>query len=223
MSNNRLFATIVVTTVSVWAAIGGAYAVINTHNQRVAATNAQAEAARIAADPLTVAALYNDVNKERVANGVPALSLDQAVNQSAQAKCDDMATNNYYDHINPTTQVQGYTYVPKYVANTSYAAEILNQGGVKTAQEFVDSWMNSPPHKAAMLDPRYTLTGFGICAEAGLPTVVEHFAEITVPAKPVQHTTNVYNQAPVTWPSTKISTYCNSQEHLDGSIGTTCY
>lgn len=45
-------------------------------------------------------------------------------------------------------------------------------GNIHTAETSMNWWMNSPSHKQAILDPKYTLTGIGV-SHGNI--VVQHF------------------------------------------------
>lgn len=145
---------------------------------------------------ITADTMLAEVNKIRAEHGVAPMQLSPALNKSAQEKCDDMATNNYYDHQNPTTKLEGYEIAMRNLNNVyGYYSENLNitYGSDKGADDVngdrLDErtvfngdrgWMKSEPHAKAILDPRYTLTGFGKCTrndhgEWGKWYFVEHF------------------------------------------------
>lgn len=124
----------------------------------------------------TVQELFTLVNKERAKAGVKPLVLDERLNQSAQLKADDMTTNNYFAHINPTTGFNGPDYMRQTAPGVCYAMSENNTQNiyVNTSAQAVKAWVNSPPHYEAMLRDRYTLTGFGI---SGV-NIVEHFCQL---------------------------------------------
>lgn len=111
------------------------------------------------------------VNAERVRVGVAPLVIDERLNQSAQAKADDMAKNNYFDHVDAAGK-HGYEYAYEYNAECMTASENIYWGRTtNTTQGALNWWMNSKPHHDAILNSEYTLTGFGIAGNK----VVEHF------------------------------------------------
>lgn len=100
------------------------------------------------------------VNAERVKVGVGPLVIDERLNQSAQAKADDMAKNNYFDHVDATGK-HGYEYVKDYAPGLCKQAG-ENIVGEDTSNDAVSWWINSPLHYKAMTNPDNILTGFGI-------------------------------------------------------------
>jgi hypothetical protein len=103
--------------------------------------------------------LLSGTNAARSANGFGAFALNSQLNNSAQAKAQDMANKNYWAHVAPDgTQPwyffdqAGYSYI-KAGENLAY--------GFSTSQAAVDGWMNSPSHRANILGD-YIEVGFGI-------------------------------------------------------------
>lgn len=99
-------------------------------------------------------------NQERAANGLPALSLDSRLNLSAQLKAADMFKNDYWNHVSPAC-VQPWYWFTLAGYNYTYAGENLAKD-FDTAQGVMDGWMNSPGHRANILDPNYTAVGFAV-------------------------------------------------------------
>jgi uncharacterized protein YkwD len=112
----------------------------------------------------TVETLLARVNEERAKVGVNPLTLDPLLNKSAQMKSDDMFTNKYFAHVNPKTGFNGPDYMDIVGVKCMWTSENIraNNGTANTTYYAMKAWMNSPTHKAAILDPRYDTTGFGI-------------------------------------------------------------
>lgn len=107
----------------------------------------------------TVGGLQQATNTQRAANGQSALSLNSKLNSAAQAKANDMVARNYWSHNTPDGQepwifidATGYSYT-KAGENLAY--------GFLDSDSTVNGWMNSPSHKANMLDSSFTDVGFG--------------------------------------------------------------
>jgi uncharacterized protein YkwD len=128
-------------------------------------------------EPATVETLLKRVNEERAKVGVAPLTLDPMLNQSAQWKADDMVKFDYRSHIKPgETSNNGLDYLDSIdKANVcKIGSENLawdNSKSTLTTDNAVYWWMQSKLHHDAMLNPNYTITGFGINNWA----VVEHF------------------------------------------------
>lgn len=112
------------------------------------------------ATDITPVELLNQTNQQRAAAGLPAFKLDARLNQSAGLKAGNMFAENYWAHVSPSgiqpwhwfTQA-GYTY--KY-AGENLAKDFDNTSGV------VQGWMNSPGHRANILNANYTDIGFAV-------------------------------------------------------------
>ncbi len=100
-------------------------------------------------------------NKERVAVGLPPLSISTKLNSSASLKVDDMITRQYFEHVSPTGEGVsdlgarvGYDYV--------VMGENLALGSFTSSDDIVQAWMNSPGHKANILNTRYQDIGVSV-------------------------------------------------------------
>ena len=124
--------------------------------------------------PLNADTIFNLVNAEREKAGVKPLARDARLDQSAQTKADDMANNNYFAHINPTTGVNGYKLIPSGLC--SYQSENIN--AALTNEEAVTEWMNSEPHRNAILDQQYDISGIGLAWQGDYYIVTQHFCNL---------------------------------------------
>lgn len=103
--------------------------------------------------------LLSSTNSQRKDNGKNALTLNTKLSNAAQSKANDMVARNYWSHVTPTGEQPwffinnaGYTYT-KAGENLAY--------GFATSNDTVIGWMNSPTHKANLLDEVFTEVGFG--------------------------------------------------------------
>ncbi|MEO8287562.1 MAG: CAP domain-containing protein [Chloroflexota bacterium] len=113
-------------------------------------------------------ALFDAVNGQRAAAGVQTVMPTDQLGRFARSRSTDMATRGYFAHVTPdgkdTLQLlkeQGISY--------AFSGEIIAKNNfddaeaVKTA---LATYLNSPPHRAVMLDGRYDRVGVGY-AKAG--------------------------------------------------------
>ena len=141
------------------------------------------------ATEMSVSGLLAATNAERANNGLSPLTINTKLNASAQSKANDMVARNYWAHNTPDGQepwiffdAAGYEY-QKAGENLAY--------GFSNSQTTIVGWMNSPSHRANMLDSLYTEVGFGFAnsenfVSTGQETIiVAHYAKpITVTAAP---------------------------------------
>ncbi len=112
------------------------------------------------ATDMSTSSLLNDTNQQRAGNGEGGLSLNSQLNQAAQAKANDMAARDYWSHNTPDGQ-SPWTFITAAGYNYQTAGENLAYG-FATADDTVTGWMNSPEHRANILNTSYRDVGFGI-------------------------------------------------------------
>jgi uncharacterized YkwD family protein len=100
------------------------------------------------------------VNKERAAAGLKALSENTQLDKVATLKSEDMAKLGYFSHTSPT---YGSPFDMLKQFGISYTAAGENIAyGQSTPEEVMNGWMNSPGHRANILNANYTQIGVGI-------------------------------------------------------------
>ena len=98
-------------------------------------------------------------NQERAKSGLKALSTDSALMNSAREKSADMSKNNYFSHTSPTL---GSPFDQMKAKGIQYKAAAENIAmGQQTANEVVKGWMESPGHRANIMNGSYTHIGIG--------------------------------------------------------------
>lgn len=143
--------------------------------------------------------IYNYTNIERTNSGLSRLGSDLALSDIARSHSLDMARNNYFSHTDlqgldpsgrakkagystykslgggwytngigenifkmPHGDVEGVGHIGKYDSN-------------KIAYEIVDGWMNSPGHRANILESDYTKVGIGVSYNGGYYYATQNF------------------------------------------------
>lgn len=117
--------------------------------------------------------MVTQINRERATYEVPPLTESKKLDESAQAKCNDMAAKKYFGHDAPdgTTpwsffDKAGYKYV--------FAGENLTS--VRGDSLAMAAFMASPEHRDAILNPDFTNVGIGRCSTDGWNyVIVQHF------------------------------------------------
>lgn len=99
------------------------------------------------------------VNAERAKAGVQPLTLSEKLTNIAYTKAKDMADKGYFSHQSPTYG-SPFDMLKQFGVSYSYAGENI-AAGQKTAEEVMNSWMNSSGHKANILNKNYTQLGVG--------------------------------------------------------------
>ncbi len=104
--------------------------------------------------------LVNEIRKE---NGLGTLAANWQLSRVARYKSQDMHDKHYFSHQSPT---YGSPFDMMKSFNISYrtAGENIAKG-YTTPQAVVDAWMNSPGHRANILNASFTEIGVGYVAD----------------------------------------------------------
>ncbi len=106
--------------------------------------------------------IFRLTNEQRVQNGVPALAWSEPLAQVARAHSQDMATRNFFAHVNP----DGLDPFQRMkIGGISYLAAGENIAGGPTADIMMTNWMQSPPHRENILNPSFGHMGVGVAID----------------------------------------------------------
>ena len=107
------------------------------------------------------------LNEERTQRGLDELRSSDALQSVAEPYAQRMATRTFFDHVSPT----GSTFVDR-IKSSEYLdagdgfnlGENLAWGGgpLATPERIVHAWMDSPGHRANILDGRFRDIGIGV-------------------------------------------------------------
>jgi uncharacterized YkwD family protein len=103
--------------------------------------------------------ILKQVNTERANAGLAPLTIDMRLVQTARAKSQDMIDNGYFDHNSPDL---GSPFDQMKRAGISYNHAGENIAGNSSAVRAMEDWMNSPGHRANILNPDFTHIGIGV-------------------------------------------------------------
>ncbi|MFF4835711.1 CAP domain-containing protein [Streptomyces sp. NPDC001315] len=112
------------------------------------------------------------VNEERAKVGCSAVSANSSLTQLAEAFSEDMAQRNFFDHTDPDGATPW---------DRASKADITNLGGENIARgqadaaAVMDAWMNSPGHRANILNCDFTTLGVGVHFGEGGPWWTQDF------------------------------------------------
>ncbi|PIR52982.1 hypothetical protein COU76_03710 [Candidatus Peregrinibacteria bacterium CG10_big_fil_rev_8_21_14_0_10_49_10] len=127
-------------------------------------------------------AILDAVNHERALQGLPALTMNNDLQTSAQLHAEDMLARAYFAHTTP----EGLSHVDR-IKHTGYAIvdmEYCNCAGFKAAlgenlakgqrsvNWVMNEWMASPTHRDNILSPHFTELGVGIAEGKGSGTQI---------------------------------------------------
>ena len=99
-------------------------------------------------------------NETRLTHNLPALKPNTKLDLAASDKLNDMAIKEYFSHVSPTGTDPWY-WIKNSQYNYSVAGENLAIGFV-TANDTIQGWLNSPSHRANLLNNGYTEIGVAV-------------------------------------------------------------
>ena len=103
--------------------------------------------------------MLNMINKERQKAGVKPLLMDPQLVPLARAQSDDMFRRGYFAHVNPDGKDP---FVRMKEAGIQFQAAGENLALAQTVEIAHRNLMNSPGHRANILNPAYNRVGIGI-------------------------------------------------------------
>ena len=103
--------------------------------------------------------VFNLINKQRIANGLSALKVENELQRVAKIKAQDMVNKNYFSHNSPT---YGSPFEMLKSFKVSYKTAGENIAGNSSNSGAVNAWMNSSGHKANILNNSFNYTGIGV-------------------------------------------------------------
>ena len=118
--------------------------------------------------------LFNAVNRERKAQGLPSLMLDDALTEAARKHAERMAERRTVSH-----QLPGEPTLPSRAkaagAHFTWLSENVDEG--PDASAIHQSFMKSPQHRANILDSDMDSVGIGVAENNGQLFAVEDFSK----------------------------------------------
>ncbi|MFF1909335.1 CAP domain-containing protein [Kitasatospora sp. NPDC058218] len=114
------------------------------------------------------------VNAQRAQHGCGPLTADPRLAAAAQGHSEDMAARNYFDHASPEGRHADYRIEATGYRWSSWGENIAR--GQKDPAAVMDAWMNSPGHRANILNCSFKEIGVGVKTGSGGPWWTQVFA-----------------------------------------------
>jgi uncharacterized protein YkwD len=102
-------------------------------------------------------AIVADINRVRARYRLAKLTSTRSLSKMATAHDADMLTNGFFSHDGEGTSFLGRA--RRHVRFQAVGEAIAWTTGTPTAWSIVRLWLNSPPHRAELLNPRYRRIG----------------------------------------------------------------
>lgn len=109
------------------------------------------------------------INAQRKGNGLPAVKMDKGLLDAAMLRAAECAV--YYSHTRPNG-TQCFTVLP---SDGGSSGENI-AAGQQNAEYVMESWMNSPGHRANILNESFSSVGVGAFLHDGIYTWVQLFS-----------------------------------------------
>ena len=114
------------------------------------------------------------VNKERAAAGLSPLKANTKLASVAEKKAEDLRDKGYFAHQSPTYG-SPFDMMKQFGISYTAAGENIAKGQ-KTPADVMNGWMNSPGHRANILNSNFTEIGVGYVTDSNGTTYwVQHF------------------------------------------------
>jgi uncharacterized protein YkwD len=118
--------------------------------------------------------LFQAINRQRAANGLPPLKWDEALANAAREHAEVMAAQKSISHTLPGEQSLP-SRVTRAGARFSWLSENVAAG--PNAQNISEQWMQSPNHRANLLDADMDTIGAGAAERNGVVFAVADFSK----------------------------------------------
>lgn len=105
------------------------------------------------------AVLTEETNARRAAAGVPTLTYSALLEKAATLKAHDMAEKGYFAHTSPAGVTPWY-WLGEVGYDFTAAGENLAVNYFDS-KDVADAWMNSPTHRANVMNPQFSEIGIG--------------------------------------------------------------
>lgn len=126
---------------------------------------------------ITVQKVLDQTNNERIKLGLEPLVYSPVLSESAKEKAQDMFADNYWAHNSPQGKTP-WTFFDAVGYKYSTAGENLAKDFYNT-DSLVFAWMNSPTHKANIVNSKYKEIGIavvnGTLGDIKTTLIVQHF------------------------------------------------
>jgi len=109
---------------------------------------------------ITASEVIAKTNQERAKSGLEPLVLNEALTEAALAKGQNMMSDQYWAHISPSG-IEPWHFIDQAGYEYTVAGENLARDFVE-ANSMMEAWMQSPTHRANILNTRYKEIGIAV-------------------------------------------------------------
>lgn len=113
------------------------------------------------------------LNRERAENGCGAVRSNSLLAEAAQRHSEDMATRDYFSHTSPDGSGPGERITAAGYPWSTYGENIAR--GQQSPSQVMKSWMDSPGHRANIVNCDFEEVGIGVRQGSGGPWWTQNF------------------------------------------------
>jgi uncharacterized protein YkwD len=127
--------------------------------------------------------VLEQLNQIRAAHHLHALTLNAGLSQAALVHSQDMLAKGYFDHSSADGQPfwkRILTYYPTGSGYWSVGENLFWSSGQATATQSTNAWMDSPEHRANILNPAWRQIGVAAVTSPSAPGTYEGLAVTVV-------------------------------------------
>ncbi len=115
----------------------------------------------LGAETINTRDIITYINAERMKRKSPPLRVNATLTKAAELRAQVILKYQNFSHQDPYEHIQLDTVLPLVNYPFTYASENIGMGDT-TAKAFVNGFMNSPPHKENLLNPKLQETGVAL-------------------------------------------------------------
>lgn len=104
------------------------------------------------------------INRAREENSLNIITYNNLLNDACTAKSWDMMEKKYFAHINPEGKTD-FDFIIDAGYNFSFAGSNIAMGNFEGEKAVFDAWINSPGHRANILNPSAKEFGYGVAGQ----------------------------------------------------------
>lgn len=148
--------------------------------------------------------LLSQTNDQRLQDDLNALKQNTQLTAAAQAKANNMVSQNYWSHNSPNG-----TSPWSFITNSGYDFQLAGENlayGFSNSSSVINAWMNSQSHRANVLNPSYNDVGFGIAASNNFMNKGPETIVVAIYAAPQGSTLSTATSLNSAHPFTSVST-----------------
>lgn len=160
--------------------------------------------------------LVDLANEDRKENNIPTLVINKTLQQAAQMKANDMATNSYFAHTSPAG-ITPWAWFKEAGYAFSYAGENLAIN-FEESEDVNNAWLASPTHRANIMNEKFTEIGIATAEGFYQGRKTTFIVQMFGTPKVIKPTPIVATETKITNPGSPINNINQSAQVLGSEV-----